>query len=323
MARATMSSGRITITRGAGTTPVALPALRERRTPSSPGGSGSGQGAGSGSGQGAGPGKDNPFAAPPKDAPARPWQPRQPDRGDGGGSEGDEGGEHSGDRGDGPRGDRWSSHQPEPGRGSGPSGPFGGGPFGGGGPGPAQQGPGRPARQQQGPRFDVTDPVQRRARYALLGGMWGLFFALFGLPQLALLLGALALYWGISALRGKAKPPAATGQAGKEGQTAKAGQADQAARERALSAGQSPAPAGQGRSAPQAGPGPYRPQFTGAVCGIVAAAVTLAIVAATFSFQLAYRNYYTCVNDALTTPARQSCSHLLPKPLRTVFGNQG
>ncbi|MEU6170848.1 hypothetical protein ABZ832_02875 [Streptantibioticus parmotrematis] len=321
MARATMSSGRITITRSAGTTPVALPALRERRTPSSPGGSDPGQD--SGSRRDSGSGQDNPFAAPPKDAPGRPWQPRQPDRGD---DENNENDEHSGDRGDRPQGDRWSSHQPEPGRGSGPSGPFGGGPFGGGqGQGPGQ-GPGRPARQQQGPRFDVTDPVQRRARYALLGGMWGLFFALFGVPQLALLLGALALYWGISALRGKAKPPAA-GQAGQDGQTGKAGQADQAARERALSAWQSPAPAEQGRPASQAGSqggaGAYRPQFTAAVSGIVAAAVTLAIVAATFSFQLAYRNYYTCVNDALTTPARQSCSHLLPKPLRAVFGNQG
>jgi hypothetical protein len=50
-------------------------------------------------------------------------------------------------------------------------------------------------------RWDPTDPAQRRARYALLSGMWAFFFVLFGWSYVALLLGALALYWGISALR--------------------------------------------------------------------------------------------------------------------------
>ncbi|WP_432445662.1 hypothetical protein [Streptomyces rapamycinicus] len=60
-------------------------------------------------------------------------------------------------------------------------------------------GPGGPG----GPRWDPNDPAQRRARYALLSGMWAFFFALFSLPQIALLLGVLALYWGISSLRAK------------------------------------------------------------------------------------------------------------------------
>ena len=33
--------------------------------------------------------------------------------------------------------------------------------------------------------------------------MWAFFFALFSWPYVALLLGALALYWGISSLRAK------------------------------------------------------------------------------------------------------------------------
>lgn len=60
-------------------------------------------------------------------------------------------------------------------------------------------------------RWDPTDPVQRRARYSLLSGMWAFFFAIFDFPEIALLLGALATYWSISALRAKPKEPSATG----------------------------------------------------------------------------------------------------------------
>ncbi|WP_269853651.1 hypothetical protein [Streptomyces sp. RPT161] len=153
------------------------------------------------------------------------------------------------------QGERWSDQQPE--RHDPSNGQFG------------SRGPVRP----EGPRFDVTDPAQRRARYALLAGMWGLFFGLFSMAPVALLLGVLALYWGVSSLR--AKP--------KEGQ---------------------------------------RPQFTAALSGILTGVVALAIVAASFTFQLAYRNYYSCVNDALTQPARQACSQLLPSQLRQVLGAQ-
>jgi hypothetical protein len=175
----------------------------------------------------------DPFAPPPKGAPDRPWQPR------------------------GGHGDRWSSNQPE--RHDPSNGPFG------------SSGPHPPVRPQ-GPRFDVTDPAQRRARYALLAGMWGLFLGLFSMAPVALLLGALALYWGISALR--AKPKA----------------------------------------------GDQRPQFTAALSGVLMGVLALAIVAASFTFQLAYRNYYSCVQDALTQPARQACSELLPKQLQPVLG---
>jgi ABC-type Fe3+ transport system permease subunit len=58
-------------------------------------------------------------------------------------------------------------------------------------------------------RWDPTDPAQRRARYALLSGMWAFFFVLFSWPYVALLLGALALYWGISSLRARAGEAAA------------------------------------------------------------------------------------------------------------------
>lgn len=149
--------------------------LRER--PSSPPDAPRGDGDDRRDGQGQ---DDNPFAPPPEGTPDRPWQPRHPS--------GDEGGDDRGGRS--PWGRNWSDRQP--GR---SSGGFGERPRGPEGQGGGQQGPGM--------RWDPTDPAQRRARYALLGGMWAFFFALFNWPYLALLLGALALYWSISALRAK------------------------------------------------------------------------------------------------------------------------
>ncbi|MEY7981728.1 hypothetical protein AB8O53_36165, partial [Streptomyces pilosus] len=70
--------------------------------------------------------------------------------------------------------------------------------------GPEGQGGGP---QTPGPRWDPTDPAQRRARYALLSGMWAFFFALFNWPYVALLLGSLALYWAISARPPPPRPP--------------------------------------------------------------------------------------------------------------------
>ncbi|MGV9554127.1 hypothetical protein [Streptomyces sp. NPDC003401] len=134
---------------------------------------------------GSSPSDDNPFAPPPEGTPDRPWQPRRPHRG---------GGEPP--SGSSPWGSQWSDRQPGrsgDGFGERPGGP----PEGGPGPGPS------PA-----PRWDPTDPSQRRARYALLCGMWAFFFALFGWPYVALLLGALALNWGISALRATPRTPA-------------------------------------------------------------------------------------------------------------------
>ncbi|MFF5017635.1 hypothetical protein [Streptomyces sp. NPDC001165] len=198
------------------------------------------QGGRDGDGRGGEQQDDNPFAPPPEGTPDKPWQPRHPE---------------------GSWGTQWSDRQP--GRSPGGFGER---------PGRGPEGPGGPAGP--GMRWDPTDPAQRRARYALLSGIWAVFFALFSWLYVALLLGALALYWGISALRAEPRP------------------ADPNA----------PAPA----------PGP-RPQTTAAIGGLVTASLALALVAATFAVQLVYRDYYTCVGDALTHEAKQSCEQLLPE----------
>ncbi|MEV5238902.1 hypothetical protein AB0K89_07295 [Streptomyces cinnamoneus] len=248
--------------------------------------------------------RDNPFAAPPQGRPDRPWQPRQPSGGEGGGSggpgtrgegggpgtQGDGGGPWTQGEGGGPGaqgegggqggeqppawGSQWSSRQP---------GRQGGG-FGGQGGGPG----GPPGGPNGGLRWDPTDPAQRRARYALLAGMWGFFFALFSIPQVALLLGALSVYWGVSSLRAKAKPK----------------------------------PSDPDVPAPPPPPGGFRPQTTAAVSGLVTGGLALAIVAATFAFHVVYREYYTCVDDALTQTSRQACENHLPKQLRPLLGTQ-
>lgn len=248
--------------------------LRER--PSSPPDAPSGSGDGGGRG-GAAP-DDNPFAPPPEGAPDSPWRPRHPSGGGSGeGGSGDSGGPDDGSGGDGrsPWGSQWSDRQPgrsQGGFGERPQRPGSGGPGGPGGSG----GPGG-----QGLRWDPTDPAQRRARYALLCGMWAFFFALFSWPYVALLLGALALYWGVSSLRAKPR--------------------------RSDAGGGAPAPEG-------------RPQTTAAVSGLVTASLALALVAVSFTAQLVYRDYYSCVNDALTNQAKQSCDRHLPQELRGVLG---
>ncbi|MFB0616813.1 hypothetical protein [Streptomyces sp. AGS-58] len=266
-------------------------------------GSGSGR---EGSGRDGGPQDGNPFAPPPEGAPDRPWQPRHPGgpsghgqghgpasgqgpgwgqgavpgqgpgwgqgpgqgQGQGQGPNWGQGPESGHGDGDGPSsGSHWSDHQPGRSPGS-----FGERP--GGGP----QGPGGPAGP--GMRWDPADPAQRRARYALLSGMWAVFFVLFSWPYVALLLGALALYWGSSALRAKPSRPSPDAPAAPNG----------------------------------------RPQTTAAVSGLVTASLALVLVASTFTVQLVYRDYYTCVGDALTHEAKQSCETLLPHQLRGVLG---
>ncbi|MFI1162325.1 hypothetical protein ACH4UM_01630 [Streptomyces sp. NPDC020801] len=225
-----------------------------------------------GDGQGGAAPDDNPFAPPPVGTPDRPWQPRHPS-GDSSDDGSGEGGGHS------PWGSQWSDRQP--GRSSGgfgerPQRP-GGGPEGPGGPGGGPGGGSGP-----GLRWDPTDPAQRRARYALLCGMWAFFFVLFSWTYVALLLGALALYWGISSLRAKPRRPDAG------------------------------TPAQDGR-----------PQTTAAITGLVTASLALALVAVTFTAQLVYSDYYSCVNDALTNEAKQSCDQHLPQELRQVLGVNG
>ncbi|MFD5815362.1 hypothetical protein [Streptomyces sp. NPDC127038] len=212
---------------------------------------------------------DNPFAPPPEGTPDRPWQPRRPGQGSGDGAGGgQQGSGHS------PWGSQWSDRQPGPSSGGG----FGdrpGAPQGQGGP----EGPG--GTPGGGMRWDPTDPAQRRARYALLSGMWAFFFVLFGWPYVALLLGALALYWGGSALRSKTRAPDPD----------------------------SPAPDPN-----------TRPQLTAAVSGIVTASLAIVLVAGVFTAHLVYSDYYSCTNDALTNAAKQSCNDLLPKDLRGLLG---
>ncbi|MFJ8540857.1 hypothetical protein ACIRFH_02365 [Streptomyces sp. NPDC093586] len=232
--------------------------LRER--PSTPPDASSDRKSGDEQGDGT-PQDDNPFAPPPEGSPDQPWRPRHPSGGDG--SQGPQGG-----GGRSPWG-QWSDRQP--GRSSGGFGerPGGSGPEGPGGAG--------------GPRWDPMDPAQRRARYALLCGMWALFLAIFSWSYVALLLGVLALYWGISSLR--AKPRAAT-------------------------APDDPAPA-----APQ----DTRAQRTAAITGLVTSSLAVLFVASSFTAQLVYNDYYTCRNDALTHEAEQTCDKLLPEPLRDIL----
>ncbi|WP_411081946.1 hypothetical protein [Streptomyces sp. cmx-18-6] len=241
------------------------------------------------------PADDNPFAAPPAGRPDQPWQPRHPSGTNGeGGDEGSQDGSSSGGR---PSwGSQWSSRQP--GRGNGGfgsrSGGNGSGPNGKGGP---DGGPG-------GLRWDPTDPTQRRARYAVLGGMWAFFFALFEFPEIAMLLGALSVYWAISSLRGQPKTPAATDRT-------------------AAGVGTGAAPGGGAASAGGASPaakGNSRPHTTAAIGGLVTALLALLIVITTFTVQLVYRDYYTCVNDALTKTGAQACNEHLPKQLEPLFG---
>lgn len=240
--------------------------------------------------------EDNPFAPPPEDRPDQPWQPRHPE-GNGSTSEGGESdaGDSDNEEEQSARkkwGSQWSKRQP--GR---QSGGFG---TGGNGRQNGPSGPGGPG----GMRWDPRDPMQRRARFALLAGMWGFFFSLFNIPPVALLLGALAVYWAISSLRGTNGGNGKRG--GQQHATATAADVDGTAPE--------PAPAAQG---PQGRP---KPQTTAAVSGLVTGCLALLVVLATFSFQLIYKQYYDCVDDSLTTTSRQACEQHLPERLRPIIG---
>ncbi|MFD7337056.1 hypothetical protein ACFV98_13755 [Streptomyces violascens] len=245
-------------------------AARQSSTPGSPHSTDPGNSGpqGTGSGTGAAPADDNPFAPPPEGRPDQPWQPRRPESGEG----------HDHQQGS-PWGSQWSNQQPgraPGGFGQRPERPEGG---------PGQTPP------PPGPRWDPTDPAQRRARYALLSGMWAFFFALFDMPEVSLLLGALGLYWAISSLRAKPKPP--------QGPSAT-----------------SPAPTAPAAPAPPQG----RPQMTAAVTGLVTAVLALTVVASTYTMQIVYRDYYTCVDDALTKSGQLACNDLLPEKLVPLFG---
>lgn len=254
---------------------------------------------------------NNPFAPPPEGRPDQPWQPRRPEGSgdDASGSSGSpdasgsEPGDPSGSSGA-PDG-RWSPQQP----GRSTDG-FGRGPDRRGGPegGPGQGGSGR----DKGLRWDPTDPAQRRARYAILAGMWAFFFAIFEIPELALLLGALGLYWGISSLRGKPKKEAAATA------TDLSPTSPNSPTSPSEPSGVRPSDATAPAPAPAATP--VRSMRTAAISGLVASAVALMIVAVGFTMQLVYRDFYECRDDALTHAGQLACNDLLPKPLRAGFG---
>lgn len=189
-----------------------------------------------------------------------------------------------------------------------------------------------------GPRFDPAERPQRRARYALLSGLWGLFFGFFGITELSLLLGALALYWGVSSLRGSTgeqeKKASASDRifgdsVAKEGggdSSSPSGSSEESTRGTSTAdAEQEPGQvslkkrSGYGVSSKDA-PRQPRPQATAAWSGLVAGAAALLLVVSTFTVQLVYKDYFDCSSDALTKAAKQSCSKKLPEPLHDLFG---
>ncbi|MDH6110913.1 hypothetical protein P3T36_004486 [Kitasatospora sp. MAP12-15] len=236
----------------------------------------------------------NPFAPPPEDAPDQPWRPRIPQpkagaagRPVGGGQDGtDQGSDATGGGPDGQPGLPPVS----------PPHPWSPNWQGNGGPG----WPERPQAPQQ-PRFDPNDPVHRRSRFALLSGMAALFSGVYGIPDVALLLGALALYWGISALRAAGKDPAPT----------PAGSAATVADLTGAATPSTGTPSGAAAQQPVYGQR-SRPQAPAALGGLITGGVAVALVLGSFGLSLAYRPYFTCLNDALTNTATQSCSTLAP-----------
>lgn len=234
---------------------------------------------------------DNPYAPPPADAPDQPWQPRQPLNQDGD----DKAGEGSDDS-DGEQsarskwGSQWSSRQPRRG-----SGGFGNGSQNGNGNGEGGKGPDKGGNRM---RWDPKDPAQRHARYALLSGMWSFFFALFNIPPVALLLGALALYWAISSLSGA---PWVNGGKGKSA-------TEDGPRTPAVP------------DAPNGAGGKNRSQTSAAVIGLVVGSLGLLVVLSTFTLQLVYKQYYDCVEDSLTTSSRSACEQHLPEQFRSILG---
>jgi len=154
--------------------------------------------------------------------------------------------------------------------------------------------------------------------------MWGIFFFILGVPYLTLLLGALGLYWSISALRAKPRPPQTEGAEGGPADAPKTAQPGPATPARR------PVPPAAPSSAPQVGApvgwgagyqpvAPLKPQVPAAMGGLLAAVISLGLVGAYFAVHLVYRSYFDCMNDALTQGSQSTCSTLLPEPLRSTF----
>ncbi|MCX4780544.1 hypothetical protein [Streptomyces sp. NBC_01264] len=186
-----------------------------------------------------------------------------------------------------------------------------------GGDGRDQQNPGSGpgADPGSGPaRWDPTDPIQRRARYALLAGMWGFFFGVFGIPSMGLLLGALALYWGISALRGTPVKPAGDGAPGASDgpRGPRASAADVGTGTGRGAATDAVAAPGAARGGLAAMGAAARPQRTAATSGLVTASLAILLALSSYAVQLTYKDFYVCKQDALTKAAELQCNDLLP-----------
>ncbi|MFB7376233.1 hypothetical protein ACFC6U_00255 [Kitasatospora purpeofusca] len=202
-------------------------------------------------------GERNPFAPPPADAPEQPWRPRAPQpTGDPDRPEGQEG--DPDDRPLVPPPHPWS-----PG-------------YQGGGWNPRPPAP-------QPPRLDPNDPAQRKARNAALAGMAALVCAFAALHYVALFVGALAIVWGVSAMR--SPRPSAT-----EGGT--------------------PAPGGTGTGT---GAGTQNPLTPAALAGVLTGAMTVVFVSSVLGLALYYNDYVTCVQDSLTSSGADGCDRLAPQ----------
>ncbi|MEU6236362.1 hypothetical protein [Kitasatospora sp. NPDC047058] len=196
-------------------------------------------------------GERNPFAPPPADAPDQPWRPRNP--GPAGGPDAPDGEGGQDERPQVPPPHPWS---------------------------PGYQGGGwhpRPPAPQP-PRLDPNDPAQRKARNAALAGMAALVCAFAALHYVALFVGALAIVWGVGAMR----TPRPAG-----GRTAATGAAPVAA-----------------------GPNPLTPA---ALAGVLTGAMTVVFVSSVIGLSLYYNDYVTCVRDSLTATGADNCDRLAPK----------
>ena len=108
-----------------------------------------------------------------------------------------------------------------------------------------------------------------------------------GVPYVTLLLGALALYWGVSSLRGEVKPSPAAKTAALTGVPP-----------------MPPQPVYPYQQSMQS----TRPHVPAALGGVIAGAVSLALVGVVFGVQLYYKSYYDCQANALTKTAYDTCA---------------
>ncbi|WP_052708745.1 hypothetical protein [Streptomyces sp. NRRL S-495] len=109
--------------------------------------------------------------------------------------------------------------------------------------------------------------------------MAALVCAFAALHYVALFVGALAIVWGVSAMR--APRPSATD-------------------------GGTPAPTGTGV-------GTQNPLTPAALAGILTGAMTVVFVSSVLGLALYYNDYVTCVQDSLTSSGADGCDRLAPQ----------